>query len=264
MNNILLQIWKYRTFILYSIKSEFKSRFVRSKLGFMWMIIYPLSQVLVYALVLSNILSAKLPGVNNKYAYAIYLLAGTLSWSLFSEVLSRSVNIFVDNANLIKKLSFPKIVLPVIIIGVALINSLILFLCSIVIFILLGFMPGMNIFWLPVLFFVNIVFSISIGLLLGVLNVFIRDVSQVLPIILQFWFWFTPVVYMRSIIPAKYTIFLNLNPMYPLVCSFQNVILLNTSPMFVSLSVLFLLSMLVLLFGLFIYNKASVEMVDVL
>ena len=75
---MLKALWAYRFFIVSSIKTEFRSRFARSKLGGAWMILHPLAQVAIYALVLSAVLSAKLPGINNRYAYAIYLMAGTL------------------------------------------------------------------------------------------------------------------------------------------------------------------------------------------
>ncbi|MEY4504149.1 MAG: hypothetical protein RL154_442, partial [Pseudomonadota bacterium] len=124
---ILKAIWAYRYFILSSIRTEFRSRFTRSKLGGVWMILNPLAQVAIYALVLSAVLSAKLPGITSQYAYAIYLMAGTLGWSLFAEILGRSLNIFVDNGNLIKKMSFPKIALPMITAGSALANNALLF-----------------------------------------------------------------------------------------------------------------------------------------
>ena len=102
------------------------------------MILHPLAQVAIYAVVLSAVLSAKFPGIDNKYAYALYLLSGMLGWSLFAEVLNRSINIFVENGNLIKKLSFPKITLPLIVIGSALVNNFLLFMATLTVFGLLG------------------------------------------------------------------------------------------------------------------------------
>ena len=84
---MLLSVWNFRYFILSSIKTEFYSRFARSKFGVFWMVLHPLAQVLIYALVLSQIMTAKLPGIESSYAYPIYLLAGMLGWSLFSEIM---------------------------------------------------------------------------------------------------------------------------------------------------------------------------------
>jgi lipopolysaccharide transport system permease protein len=123
MLGMLSSIWRYRFFILSSIKTEFRARFVRSRLGGLWMILQPLSQVLIFAFVLSTIMSARLPGINNPYAYSIYLMSGILGWSLFSEIVSRCLTLFIDNGNLIKKLAFPKITLPLVVVGSALVNN---------------------------------------------------------------------------------------------------------------------------------------------
>lgn len=112
MSSMLRSLWQYRHFVLSSIRNEPKSRFARSKLGGMWVIINPLSQVLIYALILSNVLAAKIPGIENKYSYAIYLMAGLLTWSLFSEIINRYFNLFIEQGNLMKKMSFPRITLP--------------------------------------------------------------------------------------------------------------------------------------------------------
>jgi lipopolysaccharide transport system permease protein len=107
MKEILAAIWGYRHFIVSSIKNDLRSRFARSKLGALWMVLQPLAQVAIYALVLSRIMAAKLPGIDNRYAYVIYLMAGMIAWSLFAEVVTRSLTIFVDSGNLMKKMAFP-------------------------------------------------------------------------------------------------------------------------------------------------------------
>ena len=131
MKGLLFDVWRYRFFMISSIKSDLRSKFVGSSLGGLWMILNPLSQVLIFTFVLSAVLSAKLPGINNQYAYAIYLMAGTLGWSLFSEIVNRCLTLFIDNANILKKLVFPKITLPLIVTGSALVNNLFLFVSNI-------------------------------------------------------------------------------------------------------------------------------------
>src|SRR5574342_539482 len=100
MIGMLLGAWRYRYFILSSIRTEVRVRFIRSRLGGLWMILNPLAQVLIFAFVLSAVLSAKLPGVSNQYAYAIYLMAGILGWSLFLEIVNRCLTLFIDNGNI--------------------------------------------------------------------------------------------------------------------------------------------------------------------
>src|SRR5690349_15695232 len=110
-------LWAYRLFILSSIRNEFLTRFARSRLGGLWMIIHPLTQVAIYALILSNVIAAKLPGLDNKYSYPIYLMAGMLAWSLFTEIVSRCLTLFIEQGNLMKKMRFPRITLPAVVVG---------------------------------------------------------------------------------------------------------------------------------------------------
>ncbi len=262
MFGMLSAAWRYRFFIFSSIKTELQTKFIRSKLGGLWMILHPLSQVLIFAFVLSAVLSAKLPGIDNQYAYAIYLMSGTLGWSLFAEIVNRCLTLFIDNGNLLKKLVFPKIALPLIVTGSALVNNTLLFVAILAIFGALGHMPGVEVFWLPVLMVANIALALGLGLALGVLNVFMRDIGQVVPVIMQFLFWFTPVVYMVNIIPEEYRDWLEFNPMIPIITGYQNILLYNHAPDWAGLGVIALIAMTLLAFALFLFRKASSEMVD--
>ncbi|MBI3610814.1 MAG: ABC transporter permease [Nitrospirae bacterium] len=265
MKDMLLSAWRYRYFILSSIQTEFRARFIRSRLGGLWMIIHPLAQAAIFALVLAEMMAARLPGLaNNKFAYAIYLMSGMLAWSLFSEVINRCLTLFIDNGNLLKKIVFPRISLPLIVTGSALFNNLLLFMAIIVVFGLLGHAPGVQIAWVPLLMLVTLALALGIGLVLGVLNVFIRDVGQVVPVVLQLGFWFTPIVYAPNIVPEAFRPMLHMNPMTTIVQSYQNAMLFNTTPDFVGLGWLFP-AILILLGGAFImFRRASAEMVDVL
>lgn len=264
MKNLLLAAWRYRQFILSSIINDFKTRFVRSKLGVAWMVLHPLSQVLMYALVLSALLSAKQQGIDNRFSYAIYLTAGILSWTLFSEVLLRCLTIFIENGNLMKKMAFPKVCLPLIVTGSTLVNNVLLLFSIIGIFALLGHYPGIDALWLPLLFAITIAMGLGIGLILGVLNVFIRDVGQVVPVVLQFAFWFTPIVYSVDIIPEKYRWWLVFNPMYHVAKGYQNVLVFGRPPEWNGLLIVTAGSVALLGFALFLFRRASAEMVDVL
>jgi lipopolysaccharide transport system permease protein len=262
--NQLKAIWAYRFFIISSIKTEFRSRFARSRLGGLWMILNPLAQVAIYALVLSRVLAAKLPGIDNPYAYAIYLMAGTLGWSLFAEVFGRSLGVFVDNGNLLKKMAFPKIALPLIVTGSALVNNLLLFLAVLVVFGLLGHIPSVTLLWLPLLIAVTLALALGLGLALGIINVFMRDIGQIVPILLQFWFWLTPVVYVTSIIPQQYHHLVMLNPMSGIVMGYQNILVYNKAPDISTLLYPATIAVVALSLALFMYFRANEEMADAL
>jgi len=259
---MLLAVWRFRFFVFSSIKTELRSKFVRSSLGGLWMILNPLSQVLIFAFVLSAVLSARLPGINNQYAYAIYLMAGTLGWSLFAEIINRCLTLFIDNGNILKKLVFPKIALPLIVTGSALVNNTLLFVAILLIFGVLGHWPGAALVWLPVLMLITIALALGLGLILGVLNVFMRDIGQIVPVIMQFLYWFTPIVYMSNIIPGQYQRWLSFNPIIPIITGYQNVLLYNKTPEWTGLGVTALIAIALLAFSLLLFRKASPEMVD--
>jgi lipopolysaccharide transport system permease protein len=228
------------------------------------MIIHPLTQVLIFALILSEVLSAKLPGVENKYAYSLYLMAGTLGWSLFSETVNKCLGLFVENGNLLKKVAFPRICLPVIATGTMLVNNLLLMIAIFGVFAALGHTPGIQSLWLPVLIGLTLFFSLAIGLLLGVMNVFMRDIGQIVPVVLQILFWMTPVVYMLTILPEHYRYWFSFNPLYPLIASYQNVLVFDKAPPIQELTGLAIATVVLLALALLVFRKASAEMVDVL
>tara|TARA_R110001583_G_scaffold26757_2_gene96261 strand:+ start:29820 stop:30614 length:795 start_codon:yes stop_codon:yes gene_type:complete len=264
MKQLFLPLWAFRYFILSSIKTEFRSRFARSKLGGLWMILHPLAQVLVYALILSQIMTAKLPEVATQYAYPVYILSGVVAWTLFSEILGRCLTVFIDNGNLLKKMSFPKLALPLIIIGSGLVNFVLLFITMFVVFVFLGHMPFHELQWVPLLVIITLGLAVGLGLFFGVLNVFMRDIGQVMNIVLQFWFWLTPVVYMMSIVPEEYHVMMMLNPMTGVIMGFQNILLYDKAPEISLLIYPSLFAIVTLLLAMVMFKKASEEMADVL
>ena len=259
---MLLGAWRYRYFILSSIKTELRLKFVRSRLGALWMILNPLAQVLMFAFVLSAVLSAKLPGIANRYAYAIYLMSGILGWSLFLEIINRCLTLFIDNGNTLKKLVFPRIALPLIVTGSASVNNTLLLLAILAIFSLLGHFPGSALIWLPLLMVINVALALGLGLVLGVLNVFMRDIGQIVPVILQFLFWLTPIAYMADIIPDRYREWMILNPLIPIITGYQDALLFNRSPDWIGLGLAALVAAILLAFALILFRKASPELVD--
>lgn len=264
MLELFRALWRYRFFVASSVRNDLRARFARSHLGAAWMVLQPLAQVAIFTLVLSEVLAARLPGIENKHAYAIYLMSGTLAWSLFSEITSRCLTIFVDNAGLLKKIVFPRICLPLIVVGSALVNSLLLFMAMLVIFLLMGHLPTIELLWLLPLAVVTVAFALGLGLLLGVVNVFVRDVGQVMAIVLQMWFWLTPIVYMPSIVPVQFRQWMALNPMVPVVEAFQQVILYQQAPVGTGVAWVAGLSLLLLGAALLLFRRAAPDMVDVL
>ncbi len=264
MRSIWSAVWTYRHFIISSVRVEFQSRFVRSKLGALWMIINPLAQAAIYAIIFSEIMSVRLQGVNDKLAYSIYLLAGMVGWSVFNELVMRCTTIFVDNSNTMKKVRFPKSCLPAITSGVALVNGALLFVATLLVMAAFGRYPGIGALWVFPLMAVTLILGLGVGLILGTLNVFIRDIGQVVPIILQIMFWFTPIVYSPEILPPSIRPLIYLNPMSGIARGFQDALLFDTAPPWRLILPVLAISMALLGVALFLFRRASSEMVDVL
>lgn len=261
--NLLAAAWRYRGFVASAAVNEIRGRVARSRFGFAWVLIQPLAQVLVFATVLSSVLAARIGGVDSKFGYAAYLLAGILCWSLFSEVLQRLLTVFIDNASMLKKVSFPRAVLPFIAIGGASVNHVALVTVLLVILPLLGFLPSLAMLWLLPLAALTVLLATGIGLICGVLNVFVRDVGQVMSVVLQFWFWVTPIVYPASIIPGNLRPLMAFNPAYHLVEAYHDVLVFGRAPVEPLWPVL-LPALALLAMGWLLFRRASAELVDAL
>lgn len=258
----LSALWAYRGFVLGSVKREFQARYRNSLFGAAWTVLNPLAMILIYTLVFSQVMRARLPGVDSSFAYSIFLMAGLLPWGLFTETLSRYQNMFLENANLIKKVSFPKLCLPLIGLLNSLVNFAIIFALFLVFLLLSGNFPGwVALSFIPLLL-LQIFFTVGLGMLLGILNVFFRDVGQFFPIFLQFWFWLTPIIYAVDIVPEAFRAPLTLNPLLPLFSAYQGIFVRGLWPELSTLMPLFIVSIFINLLAFRLFRKRAGEMVD--
>jgi len=255
-------LWAYRGFILGSIKREFQSKYRNSMLGAAWTILNPLAMILVYTVIFAEVMRSRLPGVENNFGYSIYLCAGLLTWGYFAEIVGRGQNVFIDAANLLKKLSFPRLCLPVIIIGSATLNFAIIFCLFIAFLLFSGNFPGLPILAIFPLLLILVLFSIGLGITLGVLNVFFRDVGQFFGIFLTFWFWLTPIVYPAGALNGRIRTMLIWNPMASLIAGFQSIFVSGQWPQWKTLGPISLLSIILCLIGLRLFRRHAGEMVD--
>lgn len=259
---MLRSVWAYRGFIGGSVKREFQSKYRNSMLGAAWTVLQPLAMIVVYTVIFSQVMSAKLPGVESTFAYSIYLCAGILTWGLFAEITSRGQNVFLEHANLIKKLSFPRICLPIIVILNAALNFAIIFGLFTGFLVLSGNFPGWAFLGMIPVLILQIAFSIGLGISLGVLNVFFRDVGQFFSILLQFWFWFTPIVYPVTILPENVRPLLTWNPIAPVMAAYQQILVSGQWPQWQTLWPTALVGGALCVFGMRLFRKRAGEMVD--
>jgi lipopolysaccharide transport system permease protein len=255
-------LWAYRGFIVGSVKREFQSKYRNSLLGAAWTVLNPLAMIVVYTVIFAQVMRARLPGVESTFAYSIYLCAGVLTWGLFAEITGRAQNMFLDNANLIKKLNFPRLCLPVTVVANAGLNFAIVFGLFTAFLIISGNFPGWAYLALIPVLTIQVVFAIGLGITLGVLNVFFRDVGQFFGIFLQFWFWLTPIVYSATILPERLQPLMLLNPMARLTGAYQTILVNGQWPNWYSLWPVVVLSLVLCAIGMRLYRAHAGEMVD--
>ena len=255
-------LYAYRGFILGSVKRDFESRYRNSLLGGVWNLLNPLATIVVYMVIFTNLMQARLPEVNSDFAYGVYIFSGVLAWGLFSEVINRSVGVFVNNANMLKKLSFPRLCLPVVVVLGSAFNFFLVFLVFLAVLLLLDFSPGIYMIAVVPLLIIQLLLAASLGLMLGVINVFFRDVSHLMVVVLQFWFWFTPIVYPISILPEAIKSFVLLNPMTGIVSGYQSIFVYHRWPDMNLLLTPSVLAIVLFVMAAKVYSARGSEMVD--
>ena len=255
-------LWGYRGFVLESVKREFQSQYTNTTLGALWAIIKPLSMVFVYTIIFSQVMQAKLPGATSQFAYSVYLCAGVLTWGLFADTVGKLQNVFLENANLLKKINFPRLCLPVIVVANQSLNFIIIFGLFTIFLAAMGQFPGVVYLSLIPVLLLQMAFSVGLGVTLGVLNVFFRDIGQFFSVALQFWFWLTPVVYPLSILPLELQQIIQYNPMTLLVTAYQQVLVNGQNPQWQTLWPVMAAAFVLCFVGLRLFRQHSGEMVD--
>lgn len=255
-------LWQYRRFILGSVAREFRSRYTRTVFGAAWLLLAPFAMILVYTLVFSQLMHARLPGSPEPFAYSIYLCAGLLPWQWFTELLSRNVGIFVDHGGLIKKSSFPRLTLPLIAFIASACNFALVAGLFLIFLLIMGRWPGWEILSLLPLLLLQSTFALGLGLTLGVLNVFFRDIGQAVGIILQFWFWLTPIIYPVATLSPWTRDVLSWNPLLPLFEAYHTVLLGQGMPHWGSLLNLGAMTLVTVLLATWVYRAAHAQLAD--
>jgi lipopolysaccharide transport system permease protein len=243
-------------FIIDLTKRDFKLRYLGSILGSYWNLIHPLVMILIYTLIFSRLMRARLGNDAGPFSYSIYLCSGLLPWNLFSEAVQRLTTTLLDNASFIKKVSLD----PLTLFGATLLSSVVNFFIALTIFVIAAsFVKTFSIPLLLAYLGVAILFSLfglGIGIGLGCLNVFIRDVQHLLSVIFQLWFWFTPVVYLSDTLPVFAQEVLKFNPAYPFIKSLHNLLYYQSLPDPKLVLAMFIWTALALTLGLLIYKRS--------
>lgn len=256
MINRLKEIYRYK-YLLYNLVSrDLKVKYKGSILGFFWSLLNPLVMLFVYTLAFKYIIKVR---VEN---FPLFFLCAFLPWSFHNISLSMSVSSIKDNASLVKKVYFPREILPLSIVFSNLIQFLLTFIILIPALLFFSIKMGFPLVAVPFIILFQTMFLIGLAYIVAALNVFFSDVKHLLEIFLQVWFWLTPIIYPASYVPEKYQFLYRLNPVVRFVEGYRDVLLYNKMPSISSLLILFITGAAVFIIGQLVfsfYNKRFAE-----
>lgn len=247
--NVFKGLYEYRELLKTSIKKDIRGRYKNSILGVFWSFLNPLLQLAVYAIVFPLIMKSDIPN------YTVFVCCGLIPWTFFSTAISRTSFVMVENGNIIKKVFFPREILPISIVTSELVN----FFISTIIILAFVIAYGMGFTWYivfyPVILIVQYILLIGISLLVSSLTVYFRDLQHFIGILLQLLFYATPIVYGMDIIPVSFQWILKLNPMSYIIDGYRSIFYYQRMPDLVGLGIVFAISIVLCIVGYFIFNK---------
>jgi len=213
-----LDLWRYRELFLILAWRDISVRYKQTVIGVAWAIIRPVMTMVVFTVIFGKL--AKLPSDGNT-PYALLVFAAMLPWSLFSTALSDASNSIIGNTNLISKVYFPRAIIPTATIATAFIDFLISFFIMVLLMFYYHVLPGWHILFLPLFVLIALLASIGPGLWITALNVKYRDFRYVVPFIVQFGLYISPVGFSSSIVPDKWRFLYGLNPLVGVIDGFR-------------------------------------------
>ncbi len=224
-----LELWHYRELFLVLAWRDLSVRYKQTIIGILWALIRPFLTMIVFATIFGRI--ANLPS-DGSAPYALMVFAGMLPWIFFSTGLSEASNSLIANSNLITKVYFPRLLVPMATVAVAFVDFLISFCILIALFVWYQFLPGWQIAFLPIFVLLGLLASIGPSLWITALNVKYRDFRYVIPFILQFGLYVSPVGFSSSVVPGQWRLLYSLNPMVGVIDGFRWCILNGQSPLY--------------------------------
>jgi len=254
----LNELWAYRELIISFTLRDVKLRYKQTGLGIAWAVLQPLLTMLIFTIFFGGL--AKIP--SDGVPYPLFVLAALLPWTLFAEGLTRSTTSMVANANIMTKVYFPRLIMPLSSIISPLIDFGVSFIILVAMMIYYGFTPTINIIFLPVFLMLALATSLGVGLWLSALNVKYRDFQYTVPFLIQIWMFASPVVYSSSLVPESMRLIFGLNPMTGVIEGFRWALLGSGTP---SAIVLVSVGMVIalLISGMFYFRRMEQYYADI-
>lgn len=249
MIRMIKNLYSYREFLKTSVLKEFRGKYKKSFLGVIWSFINPLLQLLIYSLVFSFIMRS------NVEHYTVFLVVALIPWTFFSTTINQGVGCIVQNEGIIKKVYFPREILPVSVVTSNLLNFCISCLIILGALLISGIGISWHIVFLPIVVLIQYIFTLGIVLFVSSITVYIRDLEYFINVLIMLWFYLNPIVYSVDIIPDKYLPIFNLNPMLHILNGYRDVLYYQHVPNLVNLLILAMASLVIFIVGYRAFKK---------
>lgn len=213
----LKELWDYRELLYFYVWRDVKVRYKQTIIGVLWVVLQPLMTMGVFTLFFGRL--AKLP--SNGLPYPVFYFSALVPWTYFSNALQNCTNVVVDNQRVITKVYFPRLILPLSAVISGLVDFAIGFVVLLVVTAIYGIKPTLAVLWLPVLLLLAVLTALGVGLWMSALNALYRDVRYVVPFLIQFWMFASPVAYPSSLVPQAWRWLYSLNPMAGVIDGFR-------------------------------------------
>jgi len=246
---VFRELYQYRELLKTNVHKEIRGKYKGSFLGVLWSFLNPLLMVAVYAIVFPYLMRMQ------QENYLIYLITGVIPWVFFTSVVTSGCNCVWLNGGIIKKVYFPREILPLSVVLAALINFLISCIIILLFVIFSGVGISANILWLPLIAIIQSILSLGLLLMLSAINVYVRDIEYLVQFIVNLAFYATPIVYSISMIPEKFRWLLKLNPMTSLIEAYRSIFYYKTMPDITNLGIVGLVSFVILIIGYLVFRK---------
>lgn len=253
------ELWEYRELLYFLVWRDIKVRYKQTVLGASWAIIQPFFTMVVFSLFFGKL--AKVP--SDGIPYPIFSYTALVPWMFFANGLAQASNSLVGSSNLIQKVYFPRLAIPIATVLSGVVDFALSFIVLIGMMLFYGIVPTANIFWLPLFFVLALVTSLGVGLWLSALNVEYRDVRYVVPFITQIWMFATPIAYSSSLLGNPWRTVYGLNPMVGVVEGFRWALLGTSTAPKPILIASFLAAVILLVSGAFYFRRMEKTFADV-
>jgi len=254
------ELWQYRELLYFLIWKEVKVRYKQTIIGGAWAILQPLLTMVIFTIIFGRL--AKIP--SDGMPYPVFTYTALLPWMLFSQALTRSGGSLVYNANLITKVYFPRLLVPLSAALAPIVDFIVSFLILLGMLAWYGIPPTLGILALPFFLALTLVTAMSVNLWLAPLNVKYRDVAHTLPFLSQIWMYASPVAYPLSLIPQKWQLLYSINPMVGVIEGFRWALMGKQSPNFMAMVISIIVVMALFLGGILYFKKMEQTFADVI